>query len=35
MEYKMWMIFGELQSLKEGKKDKLITDEKYSHQNTL
>ena len=45
MEYKMWMriifffpvwdIFGELQSLKAGKKDKFIANEKNSHQNTL
>ena len=45
MKYKMWMriiffftvwgIFGELQGLKAGKKDKFIADEKYSHQNTL
>ena len=45
MEYEMWMrliffftiwdIFGELQGLKEGKKDKFIANEKYNHQNTL
>ena len=45
MEYKMgmrdssfslvWDIFGEMQSLKEGKKDKFTANEKYGHQNTL
>ena len=45
MEYKMWIrliffftawgMFVELQGLKEGKNDKFIANEKYSHQNTL
>ena len=46
MEYKMWMrrliffftiwdFYGELQGLKEGKKDKFIANKNYSHQNIL
>ena len=33
--FTVWNIFGELQGLKEGKRDKFIGNEKYSHQNTL
>ena len=33
--FTVWGIFGELQSLKEGKKDKFIANQKYNHQNIL
>ena len=33
--FTVWDIFGELQSLKEGKRDKFTANEKYGHQNIL